>query len=431
MSEIPRLHSKIEYVEPDSVAAQAGIRAGDRALSLNGQPLRDIIDYQYHLEAGDNDLEIDREGRRLAVRVHAPAGADPGISFAAAIFDHVRTCRSRCIFCFIDQLPRGLRRPLYFKDDDFRLSFLYGNFITLGNLREDDIERIVEQRLSPLYVSVHATDTGLRARLMGLSVADAAQGLDILHRLGEAGIATHIQVVLCPGINDGPALEQTVMDLSDKFPLVASVGIVPVAVGQSSLLQAPQPVTSADCEEVIRSVTVWQQRFRQERGVGFVYAADEFYLKADQPLPGVEAYDDFLHYENGIGIAANFVAEAGSIVGTSIDRSGSGGSVYLLTGILASGLMRNVAKILTNSLAVNINALVVENHTFGPHVTVTGLLGGKDILDAALTAALGPGDRLLIPRGCVNDGAGVSPIFIDDMTLGELKEALGCEVIVA
>lgn len=435
-----KLRSNIESLEPLSPAAEAGLRPGDHILALNGHPLQDIIDYQFYFEEGANHLEIERDGRRLAVQLHAAAGADPGISFSTAVFDRVRTCRSRCIFCFVDQLPRGLRAPLYLKDDDCRLSFLYGNFITLGNLRDDDIGRILNQRLSPLYISVHAADPELRSRLMGTSVADAARGLDILRRLGKAGIKTHVQVVLCPGTNDGAVLEQTVIELSDKYPNVGSVGVVPVAVaaefpaghaGHSRRQRKPQPlrpVTPADCEAIIRSVTAWQKHFRHEREAGFVYAADEFYLRAGLPLPPVEAYDDFPHYENGVGIAASFMTEAGGIIKSLLDQSQAASRVFLLSGELAAGLVRDIAAGLTKTLGVDIRPLAAGNRTFGPHVTVTGLLGGKDILDAAQSAGLGPGDLLLIPRFCVNDGA--APLFIDDMSPDELKESLGCGVII-
>lgn len=436
MTEIPSSCPKIEQVDPDSAAVQAGIQAGDRILSLNGQPLRDVIDYQYQLEE-TNQLEVEREGRRVAVHMDVSAGADPGISFSSAVFDRVRVCRSRCVFCFVDQLPRSLRRPLYLKDDDYRLSFLYGNFITLGNLGDDDIKRILDQRLSPLYVSVHATDPELRARMMGMSVADAARGLGILRRLGESGIATHIQIVFCPGINDGPVLERTVMELAEAYPGVASVGIVPVAVsaelpGRRVHLQNLEnshplrPLTPADAEAVLESVTAWQKRFRREQGSGFVYAADEFYLSAGWSLPPLEAYDDFPHYENGIGIAASFLAEAGGVVGQLLDRHQPGGTVFLLTGKLAAGLVGDVAANLMKSLGIVIKPLVAGNRTFGAHVTVTGLLGGKDILEAARGAGLGPDDLLLVPRCCVSDAP--SPLFLDDMTLDGLKAGLGCEV---
>lgn len=434
----------IGSVEAGSPAASAGLEANDRILSLNGHPLRDVIDFQFYLESGANTLEIEREGKRLVLEmIMEDAGGGSGLTFSRPLFDRVRTCRCRCLFCFVDQVPRGMRKSLYLKDDDFRLSFLYGNFITLGNLSEDDITRILNQRLSPLRVSVHATDPAVRGLIMGTSPEEASQGLAVLRRLGEKGIRTHIQVVLCPGFNDGAVLERTVNDLADGYTNVESVGVVPVSVDPETLSRRSssepgptpagsarlRPVTPEDCQAVIRAVSTWQGRFRRECGTGFVYAADELYLRAGWPLPPLDAYDEMPQYENGVGIAAAFLAEAEGTVTKLLHDLGprAPGRVFLLSGALAAGLMHQVCERLSHKLHREILPLVAENHTFGPHVTVTGLLGGNDVINAARRAGLGRGDLLLVPRSCLSDAD--ESRFIDDTTLKALEPELGCEII--
>lgn len=378
---------------------------------------------------------IDRGGLRIELVLDNSAGGDPGIVFDGVIFDRVRTCANHCVFCFIDQVPEGLRQPLYLKDDDFRLSFLRGNFITLGNLREDEIERIITQRLSPLHISVHATDPELRGRLMGCSQEHAARGLANLKRLGDAGIETHTQIVLCPGLNDGPALAATVAELASDYPGVVSAGIVPVAFAEefpavSGMSPTMRQVTVDDSLAVINAVAAWQERFRRERGSGFAYAADEFFLRAGRPLPPAAYYDDFEHYENGIGIARSFMDEGEMMLGELLsDRPGPPSRVFLLTGTLASGMMEECCEKLSRSLGLDMRILPVSNRLFGPHVTVTGLLGGREILEAAIEAGLGLKDLLLMPPACLNGS--LDPRFLDDLTLEEAQESLDCEIIIA
>ncbi len=443
----------IDAVAPGSPAARAGVRPGDRALRLNGHPLRDVLDYQFYLEAGPQALDLERNGSLLTLSLELDMDDDPGMVFARALFDKVHTCRNRCRFCFVDQLPPGLRRPLYLKDDDYRLSFLHGNFITLNGLAEADRERIAEQRLSPLYVSVHATDPVVRAGLMGCSKAAAAAGLDCLRRLGEAGIELHAQVVLCPGVNDGGVLEATLADLV-AYPGIASVGIVPVALaadggaagngegsgagpgaaatgsvpgaGNNQAAGRPlEPVTRKDCHAVVESVDAWQERCRRDRGTGFVYAADEFYLRARLPLPARGDYDGFPQYENGIGIAASFVDDLLGLAESLYLEGLPPGRVFLLSGELAAPLVEFACKKLTLNTGGRFEPLVAANRLFGGHVTVTGLLGGRDILAAAGSAGLSRGDLLLLPSCCL-ESSGVR--FLDDVTLAELSGALPGEV---
>ena len=436
ISKVYPANAEVAAVLPGSPAAAAGIREKDIVLSLGGKPLRDIIDYQFCLEPGVQEVAVRRDGDGLTFLLEYDEKSDPGIRFHHALFDGVRRCRNHCLFCFIDQLPPGLREPLYLKDDDYRLSFLHGNFITLNNLTGDDLERLRRQRLGPLHVSVHATSPVIRAHMMGCSRQTAAEGLQALKTVGSAGIQLHAQIVLCPGINDGQVLKQTVADLAG-IPGVASAGVVPVAVaapdaGSAGPAVRPVPrraglkaVEEKICRRVVESVSVWQERFRQERGHGFVYAADEFYLKAGLPLPPAADYDDFPQYENGIGIAATFIAELPQF-GESLYLEGlPAGGAYLLSGELAAPLVEFACGKLTRSTGGAFRPLVVKNGIFGQHVTVTGLLGGREIMAAALSSGLGSGDRLLIPAACLES---TRKRFLDNVTMEELDESLDCGI---
>ncbi|MEW6018551.1 MAG: DUF512 domain-containing protein [Pseudomonadota bacterium] len=428
---LPLIHS----VETDSPASRAGVLPGDLLMELNGHALHDIIDYQFHLEPGLNEALLEREGEHLRVAIDCGGGEDPGIVFADAVFDRVRTCPCKCVFCFVEQLPEGLRPPLYLRDDDFRLSFLNGNFITLNNLRDEDLERIVTQRLSPLHVSVHSTDAALRARMMGCPEKTAARGLANLRRLGEARIETHAQLVLCPGMNDGEALDRTVEELARDYPGVASAGAVPVAVDPAFAARGGlRGFTDEECAAVAGQVERWQSRFRKERGNGFVYAADEFYLRAGLALPTAGDYDGFPQYENGIGIAASFRDEAEGVargILETLEREDrparAGASIFLLTGELAAGLVAEACRELGGRLGADLRPLVAANRLFGPYVTVTGLLGGEDILSAATGAGIGPDDVLVVPARCLESSG---ELFLDGVTLAGLEERLGCRVLV-
>lgn len=438
---------RVESVLAGSPAAEAGIKSGDLILWLNGHPLHDVIDYQFYLEPDFQELEVERDGRMLTVALACEIGEDLGIRFNEALFDRVRTCRCNCVFCFVDQLPRGLRKSLYLKDDDFRLSFLHGNFITLHNLAEEDLERIAEQRLSPLYASVHATDPGMRATVMGCTEDDASRGLENLRRLGEAGITVHAQIVVCPGLNDGQQLARTVKELAKEYPAVASAGAVPVAFDPAflagnaagakpascrALFSSLRPVGGDDCRRIVADVTGWQTGYRDSRGNSFIYCADEFYLKGGLELPSLDDYDDLPQYENGIGIAASFRAEAGELLAPVIEGLPDGTRVFLLTGTLAAGLMAEVCAGLAHTSgarSLSLKPLVAENRLFGPYVTVAGLLGGHDVIEAARSEGLASGDLLIIPRSCLD--AGHWPRFLDGLHLKELREALECDVQLA
>ncbi|MHB1412842.1 MAG: DUF512 domain-containing protein [Thermoleophilia bacterium] len=433
-SKIPAPVAKVTSVAAGSAAAAAGLLPGDIIVSLAGRPLLDVLDYQFGLDSGTQELEVERAGERLLLRLETDESTDPGIRFETALFDGIRRCSNRCLFCFIDQLPRGLRQTLYLKDDDYRLSFLHGNFITLNNLGAGDLARIGEQRLSPLHVSVHATSPVIRAHMMGCSRYAAASGLEAMKALGRAGIELHAQIVLCRGVNDGAVLKRTVAELAHEFPGMASVGIVPAALAEGFVRGAGtghgrgglmRPLTPEGLTKVVESVAEWQRRFRDERGRGFVYAADEFYLKAGLPLPALPDYDELPQYENGIGIAASFIEDLPQL-GESLYSAGlPAGRVFLLSGELAAPLIEFACGKLTRATGGSFWPLVAANRLFGPHVTVTGLLGGADIAAAVRAAGLAEQDLLLLPAACLESSG---ERFLDDMGLDELRSALACAV---
>ncbi len=414
---------RITAVAEGSPAAAAGIIPGDVLLSIDGHGLRDVIDYQFHVEPGVR-LLLERGGRQLELRLPSDPG-DPGISFQSAVFDRVRTCACNCVFCFVDQLPPGLRPPLYVRDDDFRLSFLGGNFITLNNLSGRDLERVVCQRLGPLYVSVHATDTAIRAELMGVRESVASRGLNNLRHLGEQGIELHVQVVLCPGVNDGAVLTQTITELADDFPGVISVGVVPVSLSAeyAATHSGPglRPVNAEESLTVLATINELQAGFRRDRGSRFAYAADEFYLLAAEPLPVPQAYDNYPQYENGIGIAASFLENLEDLQ-HRLQAMPPEGGVYLLTGTLGAPVVQAACEKLSRKSQAAVSTLVAGNRLFGPHVTVTGLLGGRDIVRAAEAMGLGRKDLLLLPEFCLSGRE--EPRFLDGLTLAELNETL-------
>jgi len=336
----------------------------------------------------------------------------------------VRLCRNHCLFCFYDQLPGGrcaaggLRDSLYVRYDDFRLSFLHGNFVTLTNLAEEDFARICEQRLSPLYVSVHATEVALRRRMLGNR--GAPDVLAQMRRLGRCSIVMHTQVVLCPGINDGAALARTVTDLAPLHPAVASVAIVPVGLTKHRAgLPKLRAVTPASARRLLRQVREWQRDFRKRLGSRFVFAADEFYLLAREPFPPAAEYEGFPQRENGVGLARLFLDE----LGRADFRRAAGQAVMLVTGVAARELIEAMAARMREH-EVGAEVVAIRNRLLGARITVAGLLAGRDI--AAGLADRELGDAVAVPAAALRDGA-----LLDDMTMEELARRLGKRVIAA
>jgi putative radical SAM enzyme (TIGR03279 family) len=410
----------VASVRSRTAAAAAGLSPGDRILAVNGESIADAIDFQFHAADETLALTIERAGAVRALRIPRGRG-DLGVELQAPRPGDIATCANKCVFCFIHQLPRGLRRSLYVKDDDYRLSFLHGNYITLSDLDEDAIARIERQRLSPLYVSVHATDPELRHALLGRP-RHSAEILPRLERLAKAGIRMHAQVVLCPGLNDGAQLARTVSELAPLHPHVATTAIVPVGLTRHrDRLPRLRTLTPAEARTLIGTVEDWQRGFVDTLGTRFVFLADEIYLLAEHPLPVAAAYEGFPVMEDGIGLVRHF--EDG-FARALARRSGLRvRRVTLVTGeMFGSRLASLVARIPEGAARLRIAA--VPNDFFGRSIGVAGLLTARDI--QRYLATLGDlGDEVLVPAAAVRDGDGV---FLDDLTPADLARDLGVAV---
>jgi putative radical SAM enzyme (TIGR03279 family) len=412
----------VAAVTPRSPAARAGLRPGDRIVAINGAPLRDVIDFHFH--AGDERLALDveRQGRPRTTRL-SRRGPGLGLQLEAPRPAEIATCANKCVFCFIHQLPRGMRRSLYVKDDDFRLSFLHGNYITLTDLDEAELERIESQRLSPLYVSVHATDPELRHALLGRPRV-RRELLPVMERLAKAGIAMHAQIVLCPDWNDGVHLDRTVHELARLHPAVPTTAVVPVGLTRHrERLPNLRPVTTEEAGGLVRAIEGWQGEFRAALGTRFVWAADELYLRAGLPLPAARAYEGFAVAEDGIGLVRRFEDAFARAASRRPRRRPHPRRVTVVTGeMFAPRLRALLDRVRVDGLTVRMVA--VANEFFGRGIGVAGLLTGRDIqiqLEAARAAGHDLGDEVLLPAVALRDGAGV---FLDDLTPADLAAAL-------
>jgi putative radical SAM enzyme (TIGR03279 family) len=408
----------VAAVDHGSPADRAGVLPGDLLVSADGSPLRDVIDWQWLTDGTEIELGVRHDSTTRVERLTRMPSESWGVEFRDAVFDAVRTCRNRCAFCFMSQLPKGLRRALYIRDDDFRLSFLQGNFVTLTNLSDSDVARIAEQHLSPLYVSLHAIDPAVRAQLICARVDNAVERFD---ELLAAGIDMHVQIVLVPGANDGEELERTLRWLAEREGVV-SVGVVPLG------FTAHQERFSASYEgaaaaAVIDQLAPWQTAFRARDGVTWVYCADEFYLNADRDLPSSPLYDGFPQYENGIGIARAFiddVAENAAVLNAAASALPEPIRIALLTGELAAPVVRRAIACVP-ALDARASTLVVPNGFFGGNVSVAGLLTAADMVPVIEPCTA---DVVAVPDVVVNaDG-----LLLDDVRASELRIRTGRDV---
>ncbi len=411
----------IESAVPGSIAEELELEGGDRLVAINGHRLRDIIDYNFYGADTELTLEIVRaDGEAWEIEVERGEDEPLGLVFPAP---KPMQCGNKCLFCFVHQLPKGLRPPLYVKDEDYRLSFLYGNYVTLANIGRAELQRIKEQRLSPLYLSVHATDPALREKLLG--TAGIIPVLDIMRELAASRIAMHTQVVLCPGLNDGAALEQTVSDLVALQPQVASLAIVPVGItSHRNGLPLLQPVTSEYATHFIES---WYPRGRElarQLGRPFLFLADEFFIKGALPFPPLEEYGDLPQIENGVGMIPLFLEEAREVLSEAVRLETR--TVTVITGESPYHYLASFLQALSRITGVNLLPVAVRNRLFGDNVTVTGLVAGRDIVEALRGRNLGA--LVVVPDVMLKEGEGV---FLDDLGLDELQKELGCRVLVA
>jgi putative radical SAM enzyme (TIGR03279 family) len=428
---------RVVAVAPGSPAFRAGLQPGDEVVSLAGRRPRDVIEWRLLADEADVDMELRRGGLELDVRVVKDEGQPLGAEVSSALFDKVRTCDNHCEFCFIHQLPPSLRQSLYLKDDDYRLSFLYGNFTTLTRFTEMDLERVVTERLSPLNVSIHATDPELRARM--LRNRRGATSLRWLRALLDHGIEVHGQVVVCPGVNDGAVLDDTLTGILDEYPELATACVVPLGVSRYNTETAMRPHTVAEATAVVETVEEWQDVFRTVLGRRLVFAADEYYLLAGRPFPAAGAYEGFPQHENGIGMARAFQMElAGEVEAESgigvqpgffawVDGAPAEGyrapradsvsislgarrdaPVAVLTGEYGAAVL---APLLADRPGVRV--LPVPNGFFGGNIGVTGLLVGADI--APVLAAEPEGHRYLLPDVCLSGGLFLDGTSPDDL----------------
>lgn len=413
----------IKEITPGSIAAELGILPNDRLIAINGQRPIDLIDYKY-LETEENlTVTIDKENEVLEVDIEKDFDEDLGMVFDFEAFSPIRSCENHCIFCFVDQLPAKMRRSLYVKDDDYRCSMLSGSFITLTNLSEEEKQRIADMHLSPLHISVHATDPAVRAQMM--KNPQAGHILEDLAFFARAGIDMHTQIVLCPGINDGEILEQTIQDLISLGPHLRSIGIVPVGLtGHRDGLAKLTPVNADKAYQLIKQVDGRRQRLvdRQKRPV--IYLADEFYAQNRLPVPDKEYYGDFPQLENGIGLVRLLLDEIKK-QSKKIFRLKKERHITLVTGRGAAFYLAEVVKELQKIDGLTLSLEVVDNRLFGDRITVSGLLCGKDITEALAFKDLG--EALILPSSMFKDG---KDVFLDNMTMEEVKACLGVPVYI-
>lgn len=406
-------------IEKDSIAEELGWQTGDEIVSINGHALYDAIDFRFYSTEEFLTVLVRRGEEQAEFEIEKDADDPLGVEFKDVLFDGVRTCGASCIFCFVDQLPKGLRKSLYLKDDDFRLSFLHGNFITLANVSDEDLDRIVTQRLSPLYVSVHATEQDLRRMMLGRDVPDLLQQID---RLADGRITVHAQIVLCRGINDGEHLDRTVSDLAERYPTVASIAIVPAAITEHRKHTTKIGVIDPEYSGLLlRRVSRWQKQFLVDKGARLIWAADEFYLNAGRRVPKTAAYEGFPQIGNGVGLVRVFRDSAYRSRRVLPEQLPKPLSVSIATGRLAAPLLEDWAsRVPTGNLRTSVHA--VTNTLFGESVTVAGLMAGRDVIEQLRGQDLG--DILFVPSVALRDGA-----FLDDVTAADVESACGCRIV--
>ncbi len=421
------LRNCVEFVEPDSIAAEVGIEPGDRLLSIDGVVVHDIIEYRFLL-AGDSIVVLMEKanGEQWEIEVEKEYDDDLGILFHNQLLGCAHHCKNKCLFCFVDQNPKGMRKTLYFKDDDSRLSFLQGNFVTLTNIEEEEIERIIRYRISPINVSVHTTDPELRIKM--LKNPKSGNLLPLMQRFADAGIEMSCQIVLIPGLNDGIHLDRTIHDLSELHPAVHSVAIVPVGLTKHrDGLAKIRGFQSAEAAVFLDQLSRHQEACLAKVNTKFVFASDEFYLVAKRDFPKAEYYEDFDMLEDGVGMVSKFVQEFMESSNTYEDSSAKKHQEYVLaTGTLMKDIMRELAGIIMKKKPhISIEVVAVENDFYGSSITVSGLLTGQDILSQVQEKV--NGKTLLLPSNVLKSG---EAIFLDDLTLEDLKDRLNTDIII-
>lgn len=416
----------ISRVLPDSIAEELGLEPGDRLVSVNGQPVEDVFDYRYLMNEELVVLLVEKpDGEEWELEVEKEYEEDLGIEFEnGGLMDDYRSCSNKCMFCFIDQMPPGMRETLYFKDDDSRLSFLQGNYVTLTNMSEKDIERVIRYHLEPINISFQAMNPELRCKMLHNRFAGKA--LDKVDMLYNAGITMNGQIVLCKGVNDGDELEYSLEKLSAYAPVLQSVSVVPVGLTKYRKGLYPlEPFNKEDAEKVLGQIARWQKIMMEKYGIHFIHASDEWYILADRELPCEDEYDGYLQLENGVGMLRLLETEIKETL------EGLSGDDRKVTGRIATGklaapfIARYIKEIQKKYPNVQIPVTTIENRFFGEKITVSGLITGRDLKEQL--SGLDLGEKILIPCSMLK---GDEEIFLDDMTLEELSEALNTEIVI-
>lgn len=416
----------VKSVDPRSPARRAGVRVGETLTHINGHPIVDVLDYKFY--SYDPRLELtlrESDGSVRTLRVRKSEGEDLGLEFETYLMDRARSCANHCIFCFVDQMPPGMRPSLYFKDDDARLSFLLGNYLTLTNLSPREVQRIIDLRISPINVSVHTTDRELRAKM--LKNPRAGQGIDIMERFAQNSITMNCQIVSCPGVNDGSALDKTLSDLSHMFPAVNSVSVVPVGVTKYRQGLYPlQSYTHKTAAALVDQVEAFAARHLEAHGTRLVWCSDEFYLLAGRELPVEDYFEDFTQLDNGVGMLTLLTKEFGRALDLMEPEELEGTSPFsIATGVSAAPfLAKLVGQAREKCGTMDGRVYPIVNQFFGETITVAGLVTGGDLIEQLRGRELG--QRLLIPANMLRSG---EKVFLDDVTTDDVERTLGVPVV--
>jgi putative radical SAM enzyme (TIGR03279 family) len=418
------MNNKISKIFPDSIAEEMEIEVGDKLISINSTEVKDIIDYKFLMADEYVEIEIEKQdGEVWTLEIEKDYDEDLGVEFENPVLDDAKSCCNKCVFCFIDQLPKGMRETLYFKDDDSRLSFLQGNFVTLTNMKDEDIDRIIRYRISPINVSVHTTNPELRVKM--LNNRFAGNIYERLQKLAEASIELNCQIVCVPGLNDGEELTRTIEDLYKLYPAVQNVAVVPV--GATQFRDGLYKVTMFDKESSRReldSVKALQEKYKSEIRSPFIRLSDEFYVLADRDVPGNDFYGDFEQLEDGIGMIRILRSTIDDTIGNL--NNNICGSFTMATGSSGYKELSNVAeKINSANSKIKVNVVKIINKFFGETITVAGLLTGKDIIEQLSKEQLG--EYIIIPRNMLRSG---EEIFLDDVLVTDLEKSLNRKVII-
>lgn len=413
----------ISKVKDGSIAMELELEPGDRLIAINDKEIEDVFDYQFMVEDEYIVLTvIKKNNEEWELEIEKEYDEELGIEFESGLMDEYRTCRNKCMFCFIDQMPEGMRETLYFKDDDSRLSFLQGNYVTLTNMSDKDIKRIIEYKLSPINISIHTTNKELRCKM--LNNRFAGETLDKIDVLYNAGIEMNGQIVLCKGVNDGEELNKSISDLSKYIPHLRSVSVVPVGLTKfRDNLYPLEPFNKEDAKEVLSTIHGWQEKLYKEHDTHFIHAGDEWYILAEEDFPKEERYDGYLQLENGVGMIRllenEFQKVYNELEGDALVRR-----VSIATGVSAYEFIKGFAeKLESKFINIDINVYKIINNYFGEQITVSGLITGTDLIEQLKGKELG--DRLLLPCNVLRSG---EDVFLDDITVLQLENALQVQV---